>query len=141
MLRDLKFALRSLLKSPGFTVTALLTLAVAIGAATTVFSVLRAVVLQPLPYPDSDSLTAVWSIDPAHAMLLAGVGIYSVLAYSVAQRTGEIGIRMALGAQPPLDPFVLGSITTFFAAIGLLACLIPSWRAARIDPIVALRAE
>lgn len=57
---DLKFTLRRLRKSPGFAITVLLTLAIGIGANTAVFSVVDAVLLKPLPYPDSDQLTALW---------------------------------------------------------------------------------
>jgi predicted permease len=56
LLADLKFVLRRLRKSPGFTVTVLLTLAIGIGANTAVFSVVNSVILKPLPYPDSDRL-------------------------------------------------------------------------------------
>jgi putative ABC transport system permease protein len=116
------------------------------------------------------------------ALLLAAVGIFGVMSYSVTQRTQEIGIRMALGARPagvlrlvvgesmrlvglgiglgalaavastqlirsflfgvePADPvsFVGGSCVLILVA--LLACLIPASRAARVDPLVALRHE
>ena len=125
------------------------------------------------------SLTAIFA---GVALVLAAVGLYSVLAYAVAQRTSEIGIRMALGAQrsqvvtlimsgglklvaiglvvglvaaagasrliqtllfnvQPLDPFVYGGVSVLFAFVASLACLLPSLRASRIDPLVALRAE
>jgi predicted permease len=57
---DLKLTLRRLRKSPGFTATVFLTLAIGIGANTTVFTVLNSVLLKPLPYPDSDRLVALW---------------------------------------------------------------------------------
>ena len=57
---DLKLVMRRLRKSPGFTVTVLLTLAIGIGANTAVFSVLNRVILRPLPYPDSDQIVSLW---------------------------------------------------------------------------------
>ncbi len=118
----------------------------------------------------------------ALAVLLAAIGLYGVMSYSVAQRTNEIGIRMALGAETggvlrmvvaqglkfAVIGLVIGSIATFaltrfiegqlygvtasdpftFAVVGMLllvvalvACLIPAMRAARVDPMVALRTE
>jgi putative ABC transport system permease protein len=116
------------------------------------------------------------------ALLLASIGIYGVMAYSVAQRTQEIGVRMALGAQPrdvirlvigggarlvalglalgfvaayftvelladklygvsPHDVSTFALVPLLLAGVALLACWLPSRRATRIDPIIALRAE
>ena len=58
MLADLKLAFRRLRKSPGFTATALLLLAIGIGASTAIFSVIDGVLLRPLPYPYSEQLVA-----------------------------------------------------------------------------------
>jgi putative ABC transport system permease protein len=118
----------------------------------------------------------------AAALLLAGVGIYGVLAYLVALRTREIGVRMALGARvgqlvalvfhQGMKPVLIGlsmgllaalAVTrltrtllfgieasdpqTYIATVAILAtvaaaaCSIPALRAARVDPVIALRNE
>ena len=59
LLQDLRFAFRNLRRQPGFAVTAILTLALGIGATTAIFSVVNGIVLRPLPYPDSDRIVAV----------------------------------------------------------------------------------
>ena len=116
------------------------------------------------------------------ATALAAVGIYGVMAYAVAQRTREIGIRMALGASwrdvlklvlsqalvliaaglalglggaialtrylsselwevKATDPLTFVAVSVLLVSVAALACLIPTRRAVRVDPTVALRYE
>jgi ABC-type antimicrobial peptide transport system permease subunit len=115
------------------------------------------------------------------ALALAAVGLYSVVAYTVAQRTNEFGIRIALGAkrghvlgivfrstvasvgtgliagvvltlalnkvmaawaaESSRDPLLLLGATFALSLVATLACMIPAWRAAAIDPMNAIRYE
>ena len=118
----------------------------------------------------------------ALGLLLAAVGLYGVLSFQVARQTREIGVRMAIGAQPrdiaiqvqtyagiwtavgvvaglagafalahtirgllfevsPMDPLSLITAVTVLVVIAALAAWIPSYRAARVDPVIALRSE
>lgn len=116
------------------------------------------------------------------ALVIAAVGLYGVMAYNVAQRTREIGIRMALGAEAsmvlrmvvgqalrltafgiviglavafgvtrfmaatiqgvsPTDPPTYTTVTLLLACSGLIAAWVPAWRATRVNPMLALRAD
>ena len=89
ILADIKLTFRRLKKSPGFAVTVLLTLAIGIGANTTVFSVVNGVLLKPLPYPESDRLVALWVNAPGAAGLTnfsSGLRLSSSMYFTFAEQ-------------------------------------------------------
>src|SRR5688500_10331154 len=65
ILQDIRYGIRSLLKRPGLTAVALITLALGIGVNTAIFSAVDSVLLRPLPYKDPESLMALWEHTPA----------------------------------------------------------------------------
>src|SRR5437773_8172809 len=71
--RDMSFAARRLWKNPGFTVVAVLTLALGIGAHSAIFSVVNSVLLQPLPYKDPGKLVFVWSTMISQGVPISGL--------------------------------------------------------------------
>ena len=74
-MQDLRYALRSLRKQPIFTLVAVLTLTLGIGANTAIFSLLYQILLRPLPYPNAERLVFVWNIYPLMGLQQASVSI------------------------------------------------------------------
>ena len=95
MLNDIRFALRLLLKSPGFTLTAILALALGIGANTALFSVVDSVFLRPLPYPEPDRLVRLSSTDPDIDLTRVG---FSWPRYLAVRDSQQVFSDLAVGA-------------------------------------------
>jgi putative ABC transport system permease protein len=88
--QEIRHAARRLARSPGFSVTAVLTLALGIGATASIFAVVQRVLLNPLPYPDSDQLI---ELDHgAHGLSMpAGLGLTAGLYFHYAERARTLG--------------------------------------------------
>ena len=89
--QDLRFGLRTLLKKPGFAVLAILTLALGIGANTAIFSVVNAVLLKPLPYPDADQLVMIYGGFPTLNQNRMAVSVPEFVDYRQANSFAAVG--------------------------------------------------
>jgi len=89
LLRDLKFSVRSLLKRPALTIIAIVTLAIGIGANSAVFSVVNALLLKPLPFPDPDRIVALWDKVPSRGVERNEVTVANYLDWRAQNRTFE----------------------------------------------------
>ena len=87
LLRDVRFALRTLLRRPGFTAAAAVTLALGIGANTAIFSAVRVALIRPLPYPEPERLAMVWELSPREQPNVVNAGNF--LAWEERNRSFE----------------------------------------------------
>ena len=87
--QDLRYAVRGLRKSPGFTLVSVLTLAIGIGGTTAVFSVINGILLRPLPYPDQDRLVAVSNVNLKEPKYSLPVSTTDVAHWRVDNRVFE----------------------------------------------------
>ena len=94
-LLDLRLAIRYLLKTPGFTATALLMLALGIGATTSIFSVVEGVLLRPLPFPHPEKLVVV--SDVAQSLNMRGNGESGVTGFDIQAYTRDTHSFESLG--------------------------------------------
>jgi putative ABC transport system permease protein len=126
-MNDLKFAFRQLLKNPGFTAVAVLTLALGIGANTAIFSVVNAVLLKPLPYPEPGQLVqlrADWSGSPSSVIGSATFVEVKAQSQSLARIAAYAGGEMTLTGAGPAERVVAGAVTAdFFPLLGVQPAL------------------
>jgi putative ABC transport system permease protein len=89
LLRDLKFSTRSLFKRPALTIIAILTLAIGIGANSAIFSVVNALLLKPLPFPDPERIVALWDKVPSRGVERNEVTVANYLDWRTQNKTFE----------------------------------------------------
>jgi predicted permease len=89
LFHDVRYALRGLRRAPGFTLAAVTVLALGIGANTALFSIISAVLLRPLPYPDADRLVRIWSAMPAQGYPRSGSALPDYRTWRAANHSFE----------------------------------------------------
>jgi putative ABC transport system permease protein len=129
LLKDLRYSVRTLLKMPGFTIVALLVLALGIGANTAIFSVVNSVVLRPLPYPGADRLALIWETDLRNGIKREGPSSPNFLDWKEQSQSFEemalleVGTGTVTGEGEPEQVVGLRVTTNFLSMLGARAIL------------------
>jgi putative ABC transport system permease protein len=124
LFRDVRYSLRSLRKVPGFSIVALLVLALGIGANTAIFSVVNSVVLRPLPYPGADRLALIWETDLKDGIRSEGPSGPNFLDWKEQSRSFEdmalleVGTGTVTGGGEPEQVVGLRVTTNFLSMLG-----------------------
>jgi putative ABC transport system permease protein len=124
LLKDLRYSLRTLRKMPGFTVVALLVLALGIGANTAIFSVVNSVLLRPLPYPGADRLALIWETDLKDGIKREGPSAPNFLDWQEQSKSFEemalleVGTGTVTGEGEPEQVVGLRVTTNFLSMLG-----------------------
>jgi len=124
LLKDLRYSLRTLCKVPGFTIVALLVLALGIGANTAIFSVVNSVVLRPLPYPGADRLALIWETDLKDGIKREGPSAPNFLDWQEQSQSFEemalleVGTGTVTGEGEPEQVTGLRVTTNFLSMLG-----------------------
>lgn len=125
MLKDLLYGLRMLVKSPGFTIVALLSLALGIGANTAIFSVVHRVLLHPVAYPEPDRLLVVWNTNPSLGIRQSVASVpdfedWKAQNHAFAQMAAiQAGSANITGIQTPERVQVFEATPNVFALFGM----------------------
>jgi putative ABC transport system permease protein len=124
VLSDLRYSLRTLRNMPGFTIVALLVLALGIGANTAIFSVVNSVVLHPLTYPDADRLALIWETDLKDGIKREGPSGPNFLDWKEQSQSFadtallEVGTGTVTGEGEPEQVVGLRVTTNFLSLLG-----------------------
>jgi hypothetical protein len=152
-MRDLRYAVRILLKAPAFTTTVVVTLALCIGANTAIYTVVDRVLLRPLPYPHPERLAQVTTHFDRHGNDEVGQtggtwealrdGVKTVDVATTGGGFGSIGVNMVVGAHAEYVKQQRASCWRSGWCLGVAAigALVPALRIVRLNPIRALRAS
>ena len=134
VLKDFRYSIRVLRQKPGFTLAAIVVLALGIGANSAMFTVINATLLQPLPYADPDRLVRLYESK------VMAFGPYNVVS-PANFRDWQKQVQSLLFHVSTSDAQVFAAVTIVLAIVALAACAGPALRAARVDPSTALRTE